>query len=462
MRRKLSLLAALCLALMLCAACSDEAAAPPGAEVPVETIDPHEGEVLVSDGMGGTMWVKDYENLPRNEYDTACLGRDGEYITYESGEHTAMRGIDVSFYQGEIDWQAVADDGVGFAVIRAGYRGSTEGKLNTDERFEENLTGAVSAGLRVGVYFFSQAITEEEAREEARYVLELLDGRPLDLPVFFDWEHVSSDEGARTDTLGGAALTDCCLAFCGEIMNAGYEAGVYYYRSLAYRVYELDRLEGLVKWMACAGSTPDYYYDFDIWQYSFTGTVAGIEADTDLNLWFIPRDTLSEPVSGTGHDGCAETAGLYEDRLAALGVENYAWINLTDDQLRGIVGVLAENGLCAIDVAQSLVLSQPDMVAAFAESYSLGEAAVLDIYEVCYDGGFIRHRLERSGSGASVTLTRVAWEEKAPVVTYSVRYPITKLEITDSTLYYEYYMADNPEGGNHDGHIDTETGFRLS
>ncbi len=457
MRRKLSFAIALVWAFMLCTACTDEAAAPPGAAAPVETVDPHEGEVLVSDGMGGTMWVRDYENLPRNEYDTECLGRDGGYITYESAEHTALRGIDVSFYQGEIDWQAVADDGVEFAVIRAGYRGSTEGKLNTDERFEENLTGAVSAGLRVGVYFFSQAITEEEAREEAQYVLGLLDGRGLDLPVFFDWEHVSSDEGARTDTLSGEVLTDCCLAFCEEIMNAGYEAGVYYYRNLAYRVYELDRLEGLVKWMACADSTPDYYYDFDIWQYSFTGSVTGIAADTDLNLWFVPRESLSAP-----DDDCRDIALLYEDKLAALGVENYAWINLSDEQLHGIVNVLSENGLCAIDVAQLLVMSRTDAVSVFAESYSLGEPAVLDIYEMCYDGGFIRHRLESCENSAAITLTRVAWEEKTPVVTYSERYPITKLEITDSSLYYEYFMADNPEGSNHDGHINTEASFRLS
>lgn len=286
MRRLLAIAVAFLL-MLACTACDENAAAPHTPVRQEPTIDPHLGQVLVSDGLGGTMWVKDYEQLPRSDYDTACLGRDGEYITYSSQEHTGLRGIDVSFYQGEIDWQAVAADGVEFAVIRAGYRGSTEGGLNTDERFEQNLTGARDAGLMVGVYFFSQAVTTREAVEEAEYVLTLLDGRELDMPVFFDWENIGSGEEARTDGLDGKTITDCCLAFCGRIAEAGYETGVYYYRSLGYELYELDRLEGLTTWLAFAGSVPEFYYDFDIWQYSFSGTVSGIPAETDLNLWFV-------------------------------------------------------------------------------------------------------------------------------------------------------------------------------
>ncbi len=471
MRRKAAFIAFICALAVLCSSCADDAAAP-HAGAAIETIDPHAGQVLVSDGMGGTMWVTDYENLGRNEYDTECLGRDGQYITYESEEHIAMRGIDVSFYQGEIDWQAVAADGVEFAIIRAGYRGSTEGVLNVDERFEENYTGAISAGLRVGLYFFSQAINEEEARQEAQFVLSLLNGRELDLPVFFDWEHVTLEgEEIRTVDIDGTTLTDCCLAFCEEIEAAGLSAGVYYYRSLAYTYYELDRLEGLTHWMACAGSTPDYYYDFDIWQYSFEGSVAGIDADTDLNLWFIPReDVAGEEIVETGEFGeetrddayLTSAALLYESYLAQTGAESYSNLNLSDAQLLEIAQILEENGLCAIDAAQMRALPSDGAVSAFAQSYSQGVPAVLEIYELCYDGGYLLHRLERDESSATITLTRVAWDGDTPYVTYSEQYPITAFEVNASSLYYEYYMADNPEGGNHDGHIDTEMSFRLS
>jgi GH25 family lysozyme M1 (1,4-beta-N-acetylmuramidase) len=257
-----------------------------GVTTPTVTVDPHLGQVLVSNGAGGEMWVKDYDALPRNEYKAECFASDGEYITYSDDEITARRGIDVSYYQGDIDWEAVAGDGVEFAIIRAGYRGSTEGVLHEDERFAENLSGAVAAGLDVGVYFFSQAITAQEAAEEAQFVLELLGGQALDLPIFFDWEHIGSGESARTDSLSGAELTGCCLAFCEVIRSGGYDAGVYFYRSLGYDSYELDRLDGLTIWCACPGDTPDFYYDFDLWQYSYTATVAGIEGQTDLDLLF--------------------------------------------------------------------------------------------------------------------------------------------------------------------------------
>lgn len=269
--------------LLLAAGCGEEA--PPE---PTPTLDPHAGEVLVSDGAGSFMWVKDYEDLPRNNYDVTCFSPDGQYIDYNSGDITSLRGIDVSFYQGDIDWNAVASDGVDFAIIRCGYRGASAGSLNTDEKFAQNFEGAKAAGIKVGVYFFSQAISADEAREEARYTIDLLAGQSLDMPVFFDWEHVQLNDGpSRTDDLDGKTLTDCCLAFCDEIGAAGYDFGVYFYRSLGYNLYQLDRLQGLCIWAACPGITPDFYYDFDMWQYSFTASVSGIEGDTDLDLYFV-------------------------------------------------------------------------------------------------------------------------------------------------------------------------------
>lgn len=248
--------------------------------------DPHEGMVEVSNGMGGTMWVRLHENLPASD----LLGEEfvpaGSFLNYAGTAYSALRGIDVSEHQGEIDWQAVRADGVDFAILRAGYRGYSQGQLFEDAYFRANLEGARAAGLRLGVYFFSQAVSVEEAREEADFLLGLLEGLSLELPVFYDWEQVAGVGETRTDELDSGVLTDGCLTFCETIRNAGYEPGVYFYRSLAYYEYELDRLSGLVFWVGAPGETPDFYYAHTIWQYSFTGEVQGIGQPTDLNLWF--------------------------------------------------------------------------------------------------------------------------------------------------------------------------------
>ncbi len=131
-----------------------------------------------------------------------------------------LTGIDVSAYQGTIDWASVAEDGIDFAILRIGSRGYTQGGLKADTSFEENYIGATENGLLVGCYFFSQAISEAEAVEEAEYVLSLLEGRALDLPVVFYWEEFSSDS-ARSDELCGSVVTACALAFCQRIEQAG-------------------------------------------------------------------------------------------------------------------------------------------------------------------------------------------------------------------------------------------------
>ena len=127
------------------------------------------------------------DDTPKNTYDPACFYRDGEFLRYESSTVTSQIGIDVSAHQQDIDWQRVAASGVQFAILRAGYRGYTEGSIQEDAYFEQNLAGAIDAGLDVGVYFFSQAMDEQEAREEARFVLDKISGYQLAYPVFFDW-----------------------------------------------------------------------------------------------------------------------------------------------------------------------------------------------------------------------------------------------------------------------------------
>ncbi len=264
---------------------------------PSATADPHGGQVEVTNGSGGTMWVDLVEELDAFTMDRSKFSVSNGIAYYDGAGYTLKRGIDVSDHQKEIDWQSVADSGVEFAILRCGWRGYTAGGLNVDEHFLANYEGAKAAGLDVGVYFFSQATTLEEGAEEARFVLETLEGRALDLPVYFDWEEVDAAD-ARTNDVPGSVVTDACLEFCRIIEEGGYEAGVYTYLNLGYFTYELDRLAGLPIWLGDPGSAPEFYYDHQIWQYSFTGSVPGIEGDVDMNVIYVPTEPIIEFVNG--------------------------------------------------------------------------------------------------------------------------------------------------------------------
>lgn len=223
----------------------------------------------------------------RLEADSFSLSPSGRVTCAQDGRQ-AKTGIDVSFYQQDVDWQAVAGDGIDFAILRLGYRGYTEGGLNVDRCFEANLQAAREAGLEVGVYFFSQALTEAEAREEAQFVLDTLNGRPLDYPVFFDWEFITHDSQARTHGMDGETLTRCAAAFCQTLEAGGYTPAVYFNRDMGYLYFDLSQLSQYTFWLADYDSVPDFYYRFHLWQYSHTGTVAGIEGNVDLNLDLSP------------------------------------------------------------------------------------------------------------------------------------------------------------------------------
>lgn len=231
----------------------------------------------------GDMVLTPLEGMPLNPYDKEAFSRDENgRVVYAQG---AKAGVDVSTHQKDIDWQAVAEDGIDFAMLRLGHRGYSEGGLFLDQTFEQNLRGALDAGLEVGVYFFSQAVTPEEAEEEADYVLSVLDGQELRFPVAFDWESIPGDE-ARTDGLDGAAMTRCAAAFCERIKDAGYRPAVYFNQTQGYLHYDLRDLTDYDLWLAEYSGAPDFYYHFDLWQYSHTGRVSGIQGDVDLDLAF--------------------------------------------------------------------------------------------------------------------------------------------------------------------------------
>ena len=195
------------------------------------------------------------------------------------------RGVDVSQYQQEVDWQQVYAAGFDFAFIRIGYRGNTTGDLYADELARQHLAGARAAGLDVGVYFYSQAITPEEAAEEARWCLSFLDQTELELPVVYDWEWVGGD--ARTANMDRETLTDCANAFCQTIEEAGYRSMLYFNSHISRDLLDLQQLREYPFWFAQYRDAMDYEYRVDFWQYTETGTVPGIRGNVDINLMFL-------------------------------------------------------------------------------------------------------------------------------------------------------------------------------
>jgi GH25 family lysozyme M1 (1,4-beta-N-acetylmuramidase) len=244
---------------------------------------------------GGTIVYESIDpNLKRHSYDWDYMWWDGRrpyYEPEEAGNETAgepvkaLFGIDVSRYQGDIDWARAAADGVEFAIIRMGYRGYDTGKLMVDEFFEANMRGALAAGVRVGVYFFSQAITEAEAVEEAEMVLAGIAPYDVSFPVVFDIEEIAG-QNARTDALTAEEVTNVAVAFCERVGQGGYTPMIYANPKWFVSRMKLDRLEPYAKWLAQYYKTPAYPYAFSIWQFTSTGSVDGIKGNVDLDLAF--------------------------------------------------------------------------------------------------------------------------------------------------------------------------------
>lgn len=249
--------------------------------------DPHEGQVYINDG-ANMVWYTPLEGVPVSGVEQDEFVRDGERIRYTGASYATRWGVDVSNYQGSIDWQALKAQGIEFAYLRLGLRGYGEqGTLYTDRSFARYYEGAKAAGIDVGVYFFSQAVTVREAADEALFALELLDGRALDLPVYYDWEPVSADD-SRTAGYDGRYLTAGAAAFCNIIEQGGYTAGVYLNRQQGYYRYDLRSLAGRSLWVADYADYPDFYYAYDVWQYEHQARLDGVGEIVDLNLEFRP------------------------------------------------------------------------------------------------------------------------------------------------------------------------------
>lgn len=236
-----------------------------------------EVDILKEDAERGN-GVVDEEDEDDSQY-TALLDMDER-------DNAVALGIDVSKWNGEIDWDVVKAEGVEFAIIRCGYRGSSSGWLVEDPYFYKNITGARKAGIKVGIYFFTQAVSLVEAVEEASMVVALLGDFEPEYPIFIDVEGAAGGSG-RADGLDAATRTAVVNAFCQTIQNAGMEAGVYSSRNWYYNNLELDDTYNHRIWLAEYRHTPLYTGRYDMWQYTSNGSVAGIEGRVDLNVSYL-------------------------------------------------------------------------------------------------------------------------------------------------------------------------------
>lgn len=219
--------------------------------------------------------------LPPNPYGPEDFLLDGPYLSCVAGQ--SVLGIDVSKHQGEIDWEQVREAGITFVMIRAGYRGWETGLMVEDEMAQRNYAGAKAAGLQVGAYFFSQAITVEEAREEATFALSITKDWALDMPLVFDWEYLNAE--ARTADMEPELLTQCALAFCQTVEAADVEPMLYFNWNMASHQIHLEALSDYRFWLAMYGTDMNYPYKVDMWQYTNQGSVPGISGNVDIDLY---------------------------------------------------------------------------------------------------------------------------------------------------------------------------------
>jgi GH25 family lysozyme M1 (1,4-beta-N-acetylmuramidase) len=209
------------------------------------------------------------------------------YFFSSEGVRGGSIGIDVSTWQDNIDWAKVKAAGIDFAFIRLGFRGYSSGKMVLDNKYHQNMRGATAAGIKVGVYFFTQAINEREAVEEASMCLEMVKGYNVRYPIAIDIEYSGSSSG-RANSLTNDQRTKICIAFCETIRNAGYIPSIYankYYLTSMLNTGQFS--SSYVIWLAHYTSQTDYKGRYEIWQHSSTGKVNGISGNVDMNIGYL-------------------------------------------------------------------------------------------------------------------------------------------------------------------------------
>ena len=242
-------------------------------------------EVVLRDGTSEWLPINPY--WKKNTYDFTNLVSKNDLLHYYSdGKQISYLGVDLSKYQKGVDFAAIQSEGIDFCILRVGARGYETGVIQEDEKFQEFLTGAEAVGMPVGLYFFSQAVTEAEAIEEANFVISKIGEHKISYPIAYDMEFIENDN-ARIETLTKAEKSNIALAFLNRIEEAGYTGMLYGNKEWLLKRIELHRFENYDVWLAEEKNIPDYPYVYSMWQYTKQGEVYGIEGYVDLNISFI-------------------------------------------------------------------------------------------------------------------------------------------------------------------------------
>lgn len=232
-------------------------------------------------------FYKIVDEVSRHNYDMENFFAEsnGLYYYHDSeGNKKSTVAIDVSGYQTSVDWEKVKAAGVEVAMIRVGYRGYGSGAIVEDDMFKDHIEKAIEAGLEVGVYFYSQAISYDEGVEEARFVLDLIRDYRITCPVAFDTEFLAVED-SRAYNLDNDARTDAVVGFCETVKAAGYEPMIYSNRNWYAQNLDMTRLGDYSLWLAHYSNQPDFPYHFEGWQYTGDGSLYGVDGAVDLNVW---------------------------------------------------------------------------------------------------------------------------------------------------------------------------------
>lgn len=242
---------------------------------------------LITRTNGEEEWVLINPYLEKNTYDFSKLTiKQNQLASYADGKSFSYVGVDLSKYNGEVDFAALKRSGISYVMIRLGSRGYGSGQIMLDEKFTDYITKAAEAGLDIGIYFYSQAITEAEAVEEANFVIQNLANYRITYPVAFDMEYVPNDT-ARVEALNREEKTKMAKSFLDTIKNAGYKPMVYGTKEWLMKQVDLTKLTDYDIWLSQQESTPDYPYQFQMWQYSQEGRLNGVDGSVDLNISFV-------------------------------------------------------------------------------------------------------------------------------------------------------------------------------